>query len=209
LLSGKLRFEGRLSVRYVLSGLLIVLRIALYRFLKGRQCLLILFLRQINAADVVVGRGLVACLLKGIQRLVIAAELAEDKPHIIVYLNVSPVQLLSRDEGLEGFLVLSSLLCMPLAFIASPLFLSSLGICFYIPTFQLFKGIGTDDGGGAYFGTAFVHSDDFSPALQEDGAIGIHVLHDDVELYGLPGGKGSVRLEEYPRAAEVPRYASG
>jgi len=72
---------------------------------------------------------------------------------------------------------------------------------------ELFKFIRIDCGGDAYFLPAFLNPYNFTLALHSDVASRIGVFQHDGELYRLPGGKGSVRLEEYPGAAEVAGYA--
>jgi hypothetical protein len=64
-----------------------------------------------------------------------------------------------------------------------------------------------DGSGNADLLPAFLNSYNFTQALHLDRACRISVFQHDGELYGLSGGKGTVRLEEYPGAAEVAGYA--
>ena len=69
---------------------------------------------------------------------------------------------------------------------------------------ELFECVRMDGSGDANLLIAFLDPQDLSLALQADRAFRINVFQDDSELYGLPGGKGTVRFKEYPRAVEIP-----
>src|SRR3989339_632037 len=92
---------------------------------------------------------------------------------------------------------------LPLFFSGATSFrFSSLALLFLrLPDYL--ERIGFYRGGNADLLPAFLDPDDLSYALQAYGTIRIDVFQHDGELYGLAGSNGFIRLEEYPRVAEV------